>query len=275
MSRKKTNLLSLVKNSVKDWELYKKYKKELPVRPKNDDLYLIAFPKSGLTWLSFLMSSIHLKMSNKEAKVTFFNIHNYIPDIHDSNFLNEVPLDFPGFRVIKSHAEYNPFYTRIVYLIRDPRDVMVSYYFYLQSQGRYDKTISEFVRDRRFGINKWIQHLDSWLNKPTSSLRAYFIRYEDLKTKPSETLDSFYEMMGYKVPEKILHEAIGECSFDKMKENEELFRKINPVYDKSFRGSFVRKGKRNNYLNMLNESDIDYISQLTEKYLKLFNYMDS
>jgi uncharacterized membrane protein YkvA (DUF1232 family) len=274
MSKNKPSIISLAKKSLKDWRVFRKYKHEIPVEPKNDDLYLVAFPKSGLTWLSFLMSSIHLKMSNENAEVTFFNIHNFIPDIHDSSFLAHAPLSFPGFRVIKSHAEFNPFYKRIVYLIRDPRDVMVSYYFYKGSQGSHNQSISEFIRDRKHGINKWVKHVESWLEKSDSSLRAYYIKYEELKSKPVETLNSLYKMMGFSVPAKVINEAVVECSFEKMKENEKFFRSKNPIYEKSFRGEFVRKGTQKNYLEMLSQEDINYISNKAAKYLELFNYTD-
>lgn len=79
-----------------------------PRNPRHDDVYIVELPKSGITWLSTIIANINLLESNEKIKITFYNVHQYIPDIHSSLNINYHPLwSFPKFRFIKSHDTYN------------------------------------------------------------------------------------------------------------------------------------------------------------------------
>jgi hypothetical protein len=64
--------------------IFKKIKKFLQMKRHQDfdhnDVFLVEFPKSGITWLSFLIANSLLK--NHDENVTFYNYHKYIADIH-------------------------------------------------------------------------------------------------------------------------------------------------------------------------------------------------
>src|SRR5580704_2906195 len=91
----------------------------LPANPMHDDLYLVEFPKSGVTWLCFLMANVNLLLSgDKQQQVTFFNLHAFIPEVHASGIVNVPAFMMPRFRMLKSHAEFTTDYPRVFYLVR-------------------------------------------------------------------------------------------------------------------------------------------------------------
>jgi hypothetical protein len=92
----------------------------MPYNPAINDLYLVSYPKSGSTWLAFMLGNVNLLMSGVDRSATFFGMHNVIPDIHISRHIPPPSTSFPGFRMIKCHAAYNPNYHKVILLVRNP-----------------------------------------------------------------------------------------------------------------------------------------------------------
>src|ERR1700680_1912974 len=90
-----------------------------PVNPLISDLYLVEFPKFGVTWLSFILANINLLVAGESRLATYFNINDLIPDIQYSRDLPLPDHRFPGFRIIKSHSPYNPSYKKVILLVRN------------------------------------------------------------------------------------------------------------------------------------------------------------
>jgi hypothetical protein len=244
-----------------------------PTEQRHDDLYLVSFPKSGNTWLSFLMANIHLKMSGINREVNFFNIHDFIPDIHSTRYLKRDILLFPGHRVIKSHSEFNPFYRKVIYLVRDPRDVMVSYYWFQKKLGFFDDSLSELIRSPLFGITAWCRHIQAWFKRTPASVSIDFVRYEDLKTDPGKLLKRLYSLLGYTIPIDILSECIKMSSFENMKKLEEYYNYGGDMRFADFK--FMRKGQRGGYKSELSNKDISFINKKASRWMSIFKYNNS
>lgn len=242
-----------------------------PIFPRHDDLFLVSYPKSGSTWLSFIIANINIAMSNRNEVVNFFNIHDFVPDIHLENRINDIRTSFPGYRIIKSHATLNPDYKKVVYLVRNPHDVMLSYYHFVAAQNKFSGSLAEFVRSPQFGIDAWHSHLQGWHDSSPVGLRIYFMRYEDMKIDTVKTLTSMYNILGHKLPETIISEAVERASFSNMKKVESEWGWGNrPAGEKM---EFVREGKVGEGSKELSKEDADYITRRTEPFLKRFNYL--
>lgn len=211
----------------------------MPVIPRHDDLYLVEFPKSGVTWLCFLMANANLAMTGSSRQVTFFNIHEIIPDIHVSRHLPTPPGDGVGFRIIKSHASFTPLYTRLFYLARDPRHVMASYYRFSCDLGWWEGSIADFVRDRELGIDAWVRHVEGWLDNVPPTASFTLLRYEDLLADTAGTLCNLYQHLGYSLSREQAEQSAARSNVEAMRAGEEIFNAGHP----RLRGfSLVRKG---------------------------------
>src|ERR1700692_4531860 len=92
----------------------------------NDVTYIAAFPKSGITFLNYML--FHALFDAPE------NAHlidsEYIYDIHES--LNRIPVAGTTPRYVKTHFAFGPSMplreraSRAIQLVRDPIDVMMS-----------------------------------------------------------------------------------------------------------------------------------------------------
>ncbi len=225
------------------------YKRYLPANPRHDDVFIVGFPKSGMTWLNFLLANVNVAMSDMDTEITFYNSNQYIPDIHVSRLLSDPILAFPGFRMIKSHASYNPYYNFVIYIIRNPYDVMVSFYHFLKGLNQFDKDFENFIKNEKHGVAKWVEHVESWLAKNTSAQRLHLVRYEDLKKNPADELDKIYKNLGKKIKQEALDYAVEMSSFDTMKKSESFYNMNDPNYSLNF----IRTGRI-----MGNEIDQDH-----------------
>jgi len=128
-----------------------------------DDIFLVSYPKSGNTWTRFLLGNL----MNPDESITFANVERKVPDIYAESKLTLKKTPRP--RILKSHECFDPRYHRVIYIVRDPRDVALSAYHY-DRKGRnipdefpIDTYITtRFMKtDEYFGT--WGEHAGSWL----------------------------------------------------------------------------------------------------------------
>ena len=95
-------------------------KRPLPaIRIRPDDVFIVSYPRSGNTWVRFLMANLLAP----DEKITFRNIENYVPSIYKSADTLDTR---EGRRYIKSHNPCYELYPKLIYVYRDGRDALVS-----------------------------------------------------------------------------------------------------------------------------------------------------
>jgi hypothetical protein len=163
---------------------------------------------------------------------------------------------------------------RVVLLVRDPRDVVVSGYFQATKRiGVYDGSISDFIRDPKHGIEKIIIFNSDWLASATVPKDFHLIQYEDMHTRLREVLTGVIRFADPKRRMPDLDRVMELGRFENMQEMEnsgELAKKYgrilkpgDPADVESFK---CRKGKVGGYADYLSEDDINYCNAMMEKY---------
>jgi Sulfotransferase domain len=147
-----------------------------------DDVYLVSYPRSGNTWTRFLVANL----LDPEHPATFGNIESRVAEIYFN--YDHVLRRLPRPRLLKSHEPFNPRYPKIIYIVRDPRDVAVSFYHHNVKWRNIPDTypIDDFVPGFVAGqydpwSGSWGDNVKSWISMRQGGSSFLLIRYEDLK----------------------------------------------------------------------------------------------
>jgi hypothetical protein len=207
------------------------------------DIFIVGFPKSGNTWIQNLISGILFGIDTNFLPDKLTQI--LTPNIHGSKYYKRL-LDFTCF---KSHLLPQPEYKKVVYIVRDGRDSLVSYYHMIKAQGQFT-TMQEMVVDGK-GLSpcKWHEHVRQW-KKNKYNAEILWIRYEDLHSKPLEEMRRFCEFAGIERTDEIIQRSIKGNLFNNMQKKEEEFGWDNQKWNKEEK--FIRKGKTGGYLEEMN-----------------------
>src|SRR5271155_62087 len=185
-----------------------------------DDTFLVSFPKSGNTWTRFLLAN--LRFPGQPA--TFENINRLIPDPEGT-----AKRDFdrmPRPRIIKSHECFDPRYPRVVYIVRDPRDVVVSQYHYhrklrkLDDDSPIEKFVTRFLAGETCPHGSWGQNIATWLYTSEGSPRFLWLRYEDLIADTPRELAKVVSFLQLPASAEQIAQAVERSSADRMRKLE-------------------------------------------------------
>jgi hypothetical protein len=186
-----------------------------------DDTFIVSYPKSGNTWTRFLVASL---IHNKEP-MTFLKADRVIPSIDTQS--RRYFKNLPRPRVIKSHFPFDPTYKRVIYIVRDPKDVAVSQYHYqikrnvLQDGHPIDEWIGRYVAGETCPYGSWGENVGSWLAARQHDPGLLLLRYEDMIRHTDVELIKIAQFLGIDpVPERIQW-AIGQSTADRMRKLEQ------------------------------------------------------
>jgi len=200
-----------------------------------DDLFIVSYPRSGNTWVRFLLANL-MQYDRGEA-VDFHSVHERIPDLEIAAHRQRLQT-MAAPRMIKTHRLPDPRLARVIYLLRDGRDVMVSYFHFLRKQGRFEGDFLTFLQqDAR--PRAWQEHVTSWLEAgPPCDL--LLVRYEDLVLDTAAELTKMARFAGLPCEPERFRFSIEHSSFEEMRAIERQKGRAFGPQGKDFQ--FVRKG---------------------------------
>jgi hypothetical protein len=193
--------------------------RDLKVFP--DDIFIASYPRSGNTWTRFLIGNL----MHPESPVTFANIETIIPDATalSSRALKRVPRP----RLIKTHEYFEPRYRRVIYLVRDPRDVALSLYNFRRKYRALDDSypLERYVAERFVPGDldvSWGEHVGSWLGTRMNRPGFLLVRYEELLQDPLRELGRVADFLGVAAGMEALSQAIERSSANRLRELEKV-----------------------------------------------------
>ena len=231
-----------------------------------EDVFLVSYPRSGNTWVRFLLANL---FKRADEAIDFHNIHEYIPEEGRNNDIINT-LSSP--RIIKTHSAYKANYPRVIYLVRDGRDVYVSYYHYRLKILPEGCSFSEFLRMDDHSPCLWGDHVESWLSDKGQLSGILIVSYENLLTNPNTELKRMVDFIGIQVTEEEIIQAVHASRFENMREIDQTKGR---KYNLTGTDEFIRKGIKGEWREQFSQDDIDFFNKREGKILIDLGYEES
>lgn len=205
----------------------------------HNDVFLASYPRSGNTWLKFMLAEL---ITGHD--VDFKSCEYVIPHVGFHHRAVRLPN---GSRVIKTHEKFRKEYQRAIYIVRDGRDVAVSYYYLWlrENRGDFQSFLKDFVVGKVDFVGPWHDNVASWLDAKDRS-QVLIIKYEDCLAEPREAMRRLSEFIGLKLSSDRLEESIRRNSTEKMRGKEIAGALPN-----------VRKGVAGDWRNHFTDDDLE------------------
>jgi hypothetical protein len=242
---------------------------------RDDDVWLASYPRSGSHFVRFILVSARHFLKHRQFPSDLSGMKT-IPDIHGRRleFAEESP------RILKTHFPRDPRYRRVIHLIRDPRDVIVSYFHYSKGLPHlFSEPVSERLKLPEF-VDLFLrgkvwpgdvrEHAASY-SRSSGGIEYSCIRYESLLTEPRREYPRLLSAAGIHFPDESLDALIGHTSFANMRRlhQPETARagmvETNPVH-------ILRSGTAGQHAQVLRERTRRQVESAMAAYMKDYGY---
>jgi len=256
-----------------------------------DEVTVISFPKSGRTWLQVMLGEYITRRYGLEVK-NVMALKEYTKHLEGVPWIRFAHDERPQWKMPgqlkQDKSEYRD--QRVVLLVRDPRDILVSLYFEKtkrvparrNDRPEFKGSINEFVYYELGGIDSIITFFNNWANSRDIPRDFKIVKYEDLRRDTRSTLIDMLSYLGLEpVNEHILEKVLELGDINKMRAREaesasgshslrrsdpqagdafetRAFQPADPSDPESYK---VRKGKVGGYVDYLESPEIEFLNR--------------
>ena len=276
-------------------------------------IWISSYPKSGNTWMRFLIANYFF---NSEKKYNFEIANNImvfpqasiIKKFAKKKELIDNPYDISKYwltaqehlKIIKGNVAFlknhnalvtingneftnDNFSIASIYIVRDPRDVVISYGYY--NNLSLDKIIQNLCDENLFYnlnlkhyfphveiLGSWKFHYTSWRDG-LPNIPRIIVKYEDLV---KNSYNSFYKVINFlsniikfNLDEEQIKFSVDNSRFEKLQSSEKKFGfAVNEGNT-----NFFRSGKTQQWKKLLNNSQIKIIENKFKDEMKFLGYL--
>ena len=275
-------------------------------------VWIASFPKSGNTWVrTFLCSYLYMNLKNEDFDFGLLKNILKFPNEKQYEDIGVKPKNFEEvakywisvqekinsnkkINFLKTHNAFGglencPFTNKAntlgaIYLVRDPRDVLVSYSKHLEKS--IDETLELVLEDDHKGwLNEnkkdvigeirgsWAQNYNSWKNFYLAE--KIIIRYEDLIKDPfnnfSNIIRYLNKLFGLEINDEKIKKCIEITDFNKLKK---LEMKTGFIENYSKKELFFNQGKSKQWQDILDKKTVLKLEKKFKKEMQELKYID-
>lgn len=215
---------------------------------RHDDVFIVSFPRSGNTLTRFLIAN----MVFKDVDITLANIDSLIPYLPRLVKSHPAVTNGPFPRLFKTHEAFYDNYPRMIYLVRDGRDALVSYYHRQRQQGKVSGSFGQYVAQPGAAFNgglTWAEHVSKALDaQARHPERVLILKFEDLIGDLRGAAERLIDFCGFEVTEEDIARAVDACAFERL-QRREAETKL------SLKGTMFRQGKAGTWVDEFSEEE--------------------
>lgn len=204
------------------------------------DQFLISFPRSGNTWLRYLLREAILL--SRPGLPPLESLLEILPAIHNATPVRERHAEFglPG-RLIKSHNLADLPGVRMVYLFREPADALASlvHFRIRRAAGGLSAPVQGTLDENCLRLlPEWCEHLQLAIARHRALPgQSHFVAYEAMHRETVGVFADVAAFLGVKLTGAHIARAVEQCHFAHLQKSEQ------ERAGKSDQGLFFRKGR--------------------------------
>lgn len=233
---------------------------------RNYPILFAGYPKSGNTWLRFLLYHyFELQKNNLDQPLKYSELNSLQCDSIEKGLCSNTE-NHP--EIIRTHFQYfdefSSLFPKKIYIYRHPLDVLVSaWYFFVVNRRGSSKTspnnnIDNYVK---YNLINWVNHYKTYEN-----VDKYETSYELLKSDPTKELKRLLLYLDIEINEHNIKRAVKLSDFNAIKKMTIESGETHGSGPEGIqKGIFTRKGEIGGYKNELKKSSITFAENYFRK----------
>ncbi|CAI5676332.1 amine sulfotransferase [Oreochromis niloticus] len=237
---------------------------------KDSDVFVVTYPKSGTVWAQQIIISIYElhgnqnKYSNNMERMPWleYKTAEYTLLPSPRLFASHLPEHImpPGVKEKKA---------KIVYLMRNPKDNMVSFYHFskaladLETPESFDQFFEWYITGN-ISSSSWFDHVREWYSN-REQYNILFLTYEEMILDLKASVKKICNFLGINLTEAAISQVVEKATFQNMKNDTKAnYEHLSP---ERFSGKFLRKGQIGDWKNTLTVAQSERVDQVLQEKL--------
>ena len=229
-----------------------------------NDALLAAYPRSGSTWMRFLL---YESLTGQSAEFDAVNTYKG---------RNARPVLAGGGRVVGTHERYSHGDRKVIYLARDPRSIVISEFKLERRQGSqrsFDEFFDAFLNGNSNPFGSWSDHVQFWMTSlPARRGHLHLVKFEELRSNPEQTLAQVTDFLGVSVDSTKIETVVRNNAVDRMRAKEDVAPKDTFTRARSHEIRFVNEGATQSWQEQLSPPQADLLLERTQTSRELLGY---
>ncbi|XP_051846394.1 sulfotransferase 2A1-like [Antechinus flavipes] len=244
---------------------------------QDEDVIIVTYPKSGTHWMIHILSLIYSKGDPTWVKsVPYWKRCPWI----EIKPIMEVVKNKGNSHLFTSHLPVHLFpksyftsKAKILYVARDPRDILVSLYHFKNHiplsllRPTFEHFLENFLQGNVV-FGSWFDHIKGWLSMRNSE-KFLFLTYEELHQNLKVSVEKICQFLGKELSEEEINSVMKNASFQVMKKHILENKETMPIKNtESVKNFLMRKGICGDWKNHFTVTQMETFNKQYQEKMK-------
>lgn len=232
--------------------------------------FFISYPKSGRTWVRFLVNAYKAKLFRVDVP-NIFKVERKLRLQHHVEWTHLAGHQKNAYYAMRPDNVALLKKTPCVFMIRNFHATLASAWFQVTERlGVSLDNTDSFLFGKEFGIMHMISFYNSWIEIAAQLEEVRYVSYEKLKTDTREEFAKILESLGLPLDEMLISETLEMGSFENMQRLGASEAYANTVLAPTNRSNpdsaKVRSGSAGSFRELFTDEQINCINEAIKKY---------